>query len=159
LKTKLVLPFAVYRRSGIKGFTKNMEMAAVLYLTESDRKKGEGHILKRSDEKLVFLAEGHYPIWLVPWNGATLLFDGLGIVEHMLLHDTLPDIGGFKKDMQSARTSEAHSAVLSQNADYFKGFVGEEKKTIEGLISSPRLHARLFSIPFGSKGDRKTISF
>jgi len=136
LKTKLVLPFAVSARSGIKGFTKDMEMAAVLYLTESDRKKGEGHILKRSDEKLVFLAQGHYPIWLVPWNGGTLLFDGLGITTHTLLHDTLPDIRGFKKDMQNARTSGAYSAVLSQNADYFKKFVGEEERTIEGLISS-----------------------
>jgi len=137
LKTKLVLPFAVSARSGIKGFTKDMEMAAVLYLTESDRKKGEGHILKKSDEKLVFLAEGHYPIWLVPWNGGTLLFDGLGIAGHTLLQYTLPEIGAFKKDVQSARTSEAYSAVLSQNADYFKRFVGEEERTIEGLISSP----------------------
>jgi len=112
-------------------------MAAVLYLTESNRKKGEGHILNRSDEKLVFLAENHYPVWLVPWNGGTLLFDGLGVAEHTLFHDRLPDVGAFKKDVQNARTSEAYSAVLSQNADYFEKSAGEEEKTIEGLISSP----------------------
>jgi len=137
LKAKLVLPFAVPARSGVKGFTKDMEMAAVLYLAESARKKGESRILRKSDEKLVFLAEGHYPVWLVPWNGGTLLFDGLGAAEHTLLYDSLPDIGDFKKDIQSARTSEAYSAVLSQNANYFKKSAGEEEKTIEGLISSP----------------------
>ena len=137
MKTKLVLPFAVSAGSGIKDLTKDVEMAAVLCLAESYRKKGEGHILKKSDEKLVFLAEGYYPIWLVPWNGRTLLFDGLGVAGHTLLHYTLPDIEVFKKDMQSARTSQAYSAVLSQNADYFKRFVGEEEENIEGLISSP----------------------
>ncbi len=137
MKIKLVLPFATSSGSGIRGFTKDMEMAAVLYLAESNRKKGEGHILKKSDEKLVFLAEGHYPIWSVPWNGGTLLFDGLGIAAHTLYHDKSPDLGAFKKDIESARTSEAYSAVLSQNADYFKRFVGEEEETIEGLISSP----------------------
>jgi len=137
LKTKLVLPFAASARSGIQGFTKNIEMAAVLYLAESDRKKGEGHILRKSDEKLVFLAEGHYPIWLVPWSGGTLLFDGLGVSTQTLSHDTVPDIGAFKKDIQNARTSEAYSTVLSRNANYFKKFIGEEEKTVEGLISSP----------------------
>jgi len=112
-------------------------MAAILYLAESDRKKGEGHILRKSDEKLVFLAEGHYPLWLVPWNGGTLLFDGLGATTHTLSHETVPNVGVFKKDIQTARTSEAYSAVLSRNANYFERFVGEEEKTVEGLISSP----------------------
>ncbi len=137
MKIKLVLPFAASSGSGIKGFTKDMEMAAVLYLAESNRKKDEGHILKKSDEKLVFLAEGHYPIRLVPWNGGILLFDTLSLSTHVLLHDTLPDIGVFKKEVQGARTSEAYSAVLSRNTNYFKRFVGEEEKTVEGLISSP----------------------
>ena len=138
LKTKLILPFAISAEDRIKAFTKDMEMAAILYLAESDREKGEGHILKKPDEKLVFIAEACYPIWLVPWSGGTLLFDGLGVTAHTLSYDTLPDIKAFNNDMQgSAKTCEAYSVALSRNANYFKNFAGKEEKTIEGLITSP----------------------
>ena len=138
LKTKFMLPFAVSAEDRIKAFTKNMEMAAILYLAESDREKGEGHILKKPDEKLVFIAEACYPIWLVPWSGGTLLFDGLGVTAHTLSSDTLPDIKAFNNDIQgSAKTCEAYSVSLSRNANYFKNFAGKEEKTIEALITSP----------------------
>ncbi len=137
LKTKLILPFAVPAKDRIRDFTKDMEMAAVLYLAESIREKGEGHILKKPDEKLVFIAEACYPIWLVPWNDGTLLFDGLGVTAHALSSDTLPDMEVFNKDIQRrAKTSEAYSVALSRNVNYFKSFVGKEEKMIEGLIAS-----------------------
>jgi len=138
LKTRLVLPFAISAKDRIKDFTKDMEMAAIFYLAESRREKGEGHILKKPDEKLVFIAEACYPIWLVPWRGRTLLFDGLGITSHTLSYDTVPDIKAFNKDMQgSAKTCEAYSVALSRNVNYFKNFVGKEEKTIKSLIVSP----------------------
>ncbi len=138
LKTKLMLPFAISAEDRIKAFTKDMEIAAILYLAESDREKGEGHILKKQDEKLVFVAEVCYPIWLVPWSVGTLLFDGLGVTAHTLSYDILPDIKAFNNDIQiSAKKSEAYSAVLSRNANYFKNFAGKEEKTIECLITNP----------------------
>jgi len=137
-KAKLILPFATSTGDRIKDFTKDMEMAAILYMAESNREKGEGHIFKKPDEKLVFIAEACYPIWLVPWNEQTLLFDGLGITAHTLPYDKLPDIKTFNKDIQgNTKTSEAYSAALSRNANYFKTFVGQEEKTIESLIASP----------------------
>ena len=138
LTTRLVLPFAISAPDRIKDFTKNMEMAAVFYLAESNREKGEGHIMKKPDEKLVFLVEACYPIWLVPWSGGTLIFDGLGVTSHTLSYDKVPDIKAFNKDVQgSAKTCKAYSVVLSRNVNYFKSFVGKEEKTIEGLIASP----------------------
>jgi hypothetical protein len=138
LKTRLFLPFAICAEDRIKDFTKYMEMAAIVYLAESNREKGEGHILKKPDEKLVFIAEAYYPIWLVPWNGGTLVFDGLGVTSHTMSYNTVPDIRNFNKDIQgSAKTCEAYSVVLSRNANYFKNFAGKEEKTIECLIASP----------------------
>jgi len=138
LKTKLMLPFSISAEDRIKAFTKDMEIAAILYLAESDREKGEGHILKKQDEKLVFIAEVCYPIWLVPWSEGTLLFDGLGVTAHTLSYDILTDIKAFNNDIQmSAKKSEAYSAALSRNANYFKNFAGKEEKTIEGLITNP----------------------
>jgi len=136
--TKLILPFAVPAEDRIKAFTKDVEMAAVLYLAESNRKTGDGHFLKKPDEKLVFIAEACYPIWLVRWNGKTLLFDGLGVTTHTLPYDTLPDIKAFNNDIQaSAKTCEAYSAALSRNANYFQNFDGKEEEAIEGLITDP----------------------
>ena len=136
--TKLVLPFAVSAEDRVKDFTKDMEMAAVFYLAESDRGKGEGRILKKPAEKLIFIAEACYPVWLVPWRGRTLLFDGLVVTAHTLSYDALPDIKAFDNDIQgSAKTREAYSVALSQNASYFQNFAGKEEKTIEGLITDP----------------------
>ena len=138
LKTRLILPFAVSAEDRIKAFTKDMEIATIFYLAESNREKGEGHILKKTDEKLVFIAEACYPMWFVPWGGATLLFDGLGVTSHTLSYDRLPDIKAFNKDIRrSAKTCKAYSMALSRNSNYFKNFAGKEEKTIEGLITSP----------------------
>ena len=68
LVTKLILPFAVPAEDRVSAFTKDMEMAAVFYLAESDRQKGERRILKKPAEKLVFVAEACYPVWLFPWR-------------------------------------------------------------------------------------------
>jgi hypothetical protein len=136
-KTRFVLPFAVSAEDRVKAFTKHMEIAAIFTIAESGRKKGEGHILKKPDEKLVFIAEACYPIWLISWGGATLLFDGLGITSHTLSCDMVPDIRAFNKDIRSAKRCEAYSAFLSRNVTYFKDFVGKEEKTVEGLIASP----------------------
>ena len=136
--TKLILPFAVSAEDRVKVFTKDMEMAAIFYLAESDRGKGAGRILKKPAEKLVFIAEVCYPIWLVPWRRITLLFDGLGVTAHTLSYDILPDIKAFDNDIQgSEKTREAYSVALSQNASYFQNFAGKEEKTIEGLITNP----------------------
>ena len=136
--TKLTLPFTVPAEDRVKAFTKDMEMAAIFYLVESERGKGEGRILKKPAEKLAFIAETCYPIWLVPWRGRTLLFDGLGVTTHILPYDLLPDIKAFDNDIQgSAKTREAFSVALSQNANYFQNFAGKEEKTIEGLITNP----------------------
>ena len=134
--TKLILPFAVPAEDRVTAFTKDMEMAAIFYLAESDRKKGEGRILKKPAEKLIFVAEACYPIWLFPWRGRTLLFDGLGVTKHTLSYDILPDIQAFNNDIHgSSKTREAYSVALSQNASYFQNFAGKEEKTIEGFIT------------------------
>jgi hypothetical protein len=138
LKTKLTLPFAVSAQNRIKDFTEEMEMAAILYNAESNREKGEGYILKKPDEKLVFITKAAYPIYLVPWTKGTLAFDGLGTTKHALSYETLPDISAFNKDiMENARTTEAYSTALVRNSNYFENFTAREEKTIDNLIATP----------------------
>jgi hypothetical protein len=136
---KLILPFAVAGKERFKPFTKDMEMAAIFYLAERDRKKGEGRVLKKPEEKLAFIAETCYPIWLIPWRrGRTLIFDGLEFTNPSISYDVLPDVKAFENDIQaSSKSREAYVAALSQNASYFQNFAGKEGKTIEGLITNP----------------------
>jgi hypothetical protein len=136
---KLILPFAVAGKDRFKPFTKDMEMAAIFYFAERDRKKREGRVLKKTGEKLAFIAETCYPIWLIPWRGRTLIFDGLEFTNPSISYDVLPDVKAFDNDVQaSSKSREAYCAALSQNASYFQNFAGKEGKPIEGLITNPK---------------------
>jgi hypothetical protein len=139
-----MLPFATVNTSKFTDFTKNMETAAVLYLAESNRKKGESQFLKKTDEKLVFVAQACYPIWLVPYDTATLIFDGLGNCSHILSYSVTPDTEIFNRDIQkNQNTTEAYTATLSRNIDYFSNFQNVEETRIEGLIATPDLKEAL----------------
>jgi len=114
-----------------------MELATIFYLAESDRKKGEGIILKKPLEELLFISECSYPIWLVPWKGRTLLFDGLGVAQRTLAYDVLPDVKTFVNDIEgSAEKLEAYSAALSDHIHYFESVSRVEERTILGLVTS-----------------------
>jgi hypothetical protein len=135
---KAILPFAVAGKERFKPFTKEMEMASIFYLGERDRKKGEGRVLKKPEENLAFIAETCYPVWLIPWMGKTLIFDGLEFTNPSISYDVLPDVKAFENDIQaSSKSREAYVAALSQNVNYFQNFAGKEGKTIEGLITNP----------------------
>ena len=121
---ELILPFAVPAKERFKPFTKDMEIAAIFYLAEKNRKKWEGRVLKKQGEKLLFIAETCYPIWLIPWKGRTIILDGLSLTSQSLAYNILPDIKAFENDVQSSSKSrEAYCATLSQHANYFQNYV------------------------------------
>lgn len=139
-KNRHILPFATPAQNRLRNFPKTMEWAAVLYLAEANRKKGEYPRLKKTEEKLVFIAEACYPIWLIPYNRTTLIFDGFALVSHRFFYDVTPDIEGFNKDIQkNQKTTDSYVAALTRNMDYFRNFKGKEEITIEGLITKPDL--------------------
>jgi hypothetical protein len=134
---KLIIPFSCPSKDRIQPFTQDMEMAAIYYLAQKERKKGEGRVLKKPEEKLAFIAKTGYPIWLVPYKGRTLIFDGLEFTNNTLSINKIPDIKDFETDIQaSSKLHEAYSAALSQNSSYFQNFTGKEETIIEGLITN-----------------------
>jgi hypothetical protein len=133
---KTILPFAIPEKDRFRPLSKEMEMAAIFILAERNRKKGESRFLKKTKEKLCFIAETCYPIWLIPWKGKTLIFDGLEFSNQTVYYDIIPDIKAFETDIQaSSKSREAYVACLSQNGNYFQKFTGKQEKTIEGLIT------------------------
>ena len=162
---KLILPFAVTGKDRFKPFTKDMEMAAIFYFSERDRKKGEGRVLKKPEEKLAFIAETCYPVWLVPWRGRTLIFDGLEFTNPSIAYDVIPDVKTFENDVQaSSKSREAYVAGLSQNVNYFQNFAGKEGETIQGLITNPNFTQDMMeylqdSQEFGKDETTKAVLF
>ena len=133
----LALPFSTSTKDRTLAFTEEMEMATAFIMAESDRKKGEGIILKKPAEELAFLTKSCYPIWLVPWSGKTLLFDALGVSARTLLYEVLPEVKAFVNDIQgSAATRQAYSAALQDHLHYFESAKRVEEKTVLGLITS-----------------------
>jgi hypothetical protein len=134
---KLIIPFSCPCKDRIQPFTEDMEMAAIYYFAQKERKKGEGRVLKKPEEKLAFIAKTGYPIWLVPWKGRTLIFDGLEFTNKTISINKIPDIKDFETDIQaSSKSHEAYSAALSQNSSYFQNLIGTEETIIEGLITN-----------------------
>jgi hypothetical protein len=155
---RFLLPFAVPAKDRQKRFTEKMEKAAILCLAELERQKGEGFILKKQPEKIGFIAEACYPIWLVPWRKKTLFFDGLGIMTHTFSYAILPDVKTFINNIEGGTGNhEAYLAFLSDNLNYFQGFTEEEEKTIKGLVTSPDFIRDFTSYLSLAKKIRKSI--
>lgn len=134
--TVLTLPFSTSTKDRTLPFTEEMEIAAVFTMAESDRKKGEGLILKKAAEELVFLSKSYYPLWLAPWNGQTLCFDGLGVSTQIEPYDMLPDVRAFIGDVKgSASTRQAYSAALQDHLHNFESTKGVEEKVVPSLIT------------------------
>lgn len=133
----LLLPFSVSAKDRSLPFTEEMEMAIVFYMTESERKKREGKILKKPPEEIAFIAQSYYPMWLVPWGSRTLLFDGLGVSHHTIFYEVLPDVKTFINDIKGgADKHQAYLAALSDHSQYFQSVKSTKEKNILGLITS-----------------------
>lgn len=112
-----------------------MERAALYCFAELEREKGGGLILRKPEEKLVFLAEFCYPLWLIPWSRLSLLFDGLKTTTHTLTYRSIPDVKIFIENAQrSSKTLETYMAFLSDNINYFQVSSDEKAMAIDALI-------------------------
>ncbi len=137
---QFILPFAVLSENRKEPFTKDMEAAAVFSLAEMERAKGGGLILKQAEEKIAFIAKMGYPLWLIPWDGLNLLFDGLNVATHTLSYRIIPDAKAFMVNLKrSSKTRETHMAFLSDNINYFQVPVTEKGVAVKGLVRDPDL--------------------
>jgi len=130
------LPFTVLAENRKEPFTESMEKAAIYCFAELEREKGKGLILKKPEEKTVFLAEFCYPFWVAPWNGLNLAFDGLRQSFHTLTYGRIADVKEFFENAsRSSKTMEAYMAFLSDNANYFQAPSEEKTVALEALVA------------------------
>jgi hypothetical protein len=135
---KLILPFSVPSENRAEPFSSEMEKGAIYCFAELERERGGGLILKKPEEKLVFLAEFGYPLWLFPWDDLSLIFDGLKTKAHALTYKIVPDVKNFMENVQrSSKSIETYMTFLSDSINYFQISTTEKTMTIDALIREP----------------------
>jgi len=137
---RLILPFSVLSENRTEPFAEEVERATLYCFAELERAKGGGLILKKPEEKLVFLAEFCYPLWLVPWSGLSLLFDGLKTTTHTLTYRSITDAKTFMENAQrGSKTLETYMAFLSDNVNYFQTSSDEKAMAVDALFAESNL--------------------
>ncbi|MEM2385907.1 MAG: hypothetical protein QXO67_02885 [Candidatus Bathyarchaeia archaeon] len=135
---RLKLPFTISAENRKEPFTENMEKAAMYCLAELERAKGGGLILKKPEEKTIFLAEFHYPFWVAPWNGLNLVFDGLKQSSHKIAYKVVPNAREFFENAsRSSKSMETYMAFLSDHVNFFQAPSEEKTLALDALVADP----------------------
>lgn len=138
MPTSLILPYAVPEKNTERTLTPNMEVAAILCLAETKRRRLG--LLKTTPEKISFISKLHYPLWLISWDNKCLVFDGLGIISANLDYAALPDLGLFLDDIERGATVRTqYRNALEKHTQTFKDFAEKVPVSVEGLVANEEL--------------------
>jgi hypothetical protein len=97
--------------------------------------KGGGLILKHPEEKLHFIAEIGYPLWLFPNSLTAYIFDGLNNFIYSVPYFELPHAKSFMDNLEAkSKTREDYMIFLSYNSRYFKQPTKEKEFPLRSLI-------------------------
>jgi hypothetical protein len=130
---RFILPFAPQKSRVL--FNAEVEGAAVYALTELERMKGGGLIIRQPEEKILFLAKMGYPLWLFPKNETTYIFDGLNNSAYAVSYFELPSAKVFMDSLETnLNTREDFMAFLSDHNSYFTQPKKEKKLSFSNLI-------------------------
>jgi len=131
---RFILPFSP-DKSG-KLFSFDVETAAVYALSELERAKGGGLILKQPEEKILFIAKIGYPLWLLPINETAFLFNGLIDSRLSMVYFELPLAQPFIESLEkNSGTYEDYLAFLSDHDSYFQQPKKKKEFVLRGLIT------------------------
>ncbi len=130
---RFILPFSP-QKSG-EPFNSEIEVAAVYALSELERAKGGGLVVRQPEEKLLFLAEMGYPLWLFPGKAAAFIFDGLNNYNYSVPYIELPDAKVFMDNLEEkSKTQEQFVTFLSDHRTYFQQPAKEKEFSLRNLI-------------------------
>jgi hypothetical protein len=145
MQSAVVLNFNSVSPDRSKPFTKEAELASVLALIEARRSKGG--LIRRKIEKTDFTAKMYYPVWGIPWEGKSFIFDGTGYISQTIIYEKLPDLDSFLSDIKrSSANRENYEMTLLRHNQTFKSFKEEEKIEIKSLIADKPLTDDIVSL-------------
>ena len=130
---RFILPFSQKKNS--EPFSFEIELATVYVLSELERAKGGGLIVKQPEEKLVFLAQIGYPLWLFPSNEIACIFDGFNNSNYTMTYEELPAAKAFIENFdRNSKTIEEYVTFLSDHNSFFHQTKKEKEISLDGLI-------------------------
>ena len=131
---RFILPFSPGKSREL--FSLDAEAAAVYALTELEKAKGGGLIVKQHEEKLLFITKIGYPLWLFPKSETTYIFDGLNNSSYSVNYVDLPSAKAFAESLErSSKTHEDYMTFLSDHNSYFQQTKKEKEFLLRGLIA------------------------
>ena len=131
---RFILPFSPWKSR--EAFRFDVEAAAVYAVSELERSKGGGLIVKQPEEKLLFIAKIGYPLWLYPSNETAFIFDGLNDYTLSVVYFELPSAKPFMESLEkNSKTNEDYMAFLSDHGNYFLQTKKEKEFIMRGLIA------------------------
>ncbi len=131
---RFILPFSPEKSREL--FSLDVEAAAVYALTELERSKSGGLIVKQPEEKILFITKIGYPLWLFPNNETAYIFDGLDDSRLSVLYFEVPPAKPFTESLEkNSKTHEDYMAFLSDHDNYFQQTKKEKEFILRGLIA------------------------
>ena len=135
---KFTIPFCVPSENRKEPFSQDIELAVAFALSELDRAKGGGLIVRQPEEKIVFISKIGYPLWLIPWSDIVLVFDGLGKESYTLRYASHVEVKPFMDDLvQSLNNRETYLAFIKDRFHHIQNLQSEESFNVKGLMAIP----------------------
>ena len=137
--SNLFLPYAVEDKSRKTHFSDAMEVAVLLCIAESERKKKTG-FFRGAVETLTFLSKLHYPFWAIPWENNCLLIDGIETIPNNILYLKPPDVENFIEHLKRSTTvQELYHSTLRSHRETFSEFTSQTEIPMNGFITDKEL--------------------
>jgi len=131
---RMMLPFSSEKNR--EPFGNEVELASVFAVAEFERSKGKGIVIRQPKEKLHFIAQLAYPLWLYPKNEIAYIFDALNPTSSTML--TVPQLPSAKTFLETldnqSKTRQDYTAFLSDHTSYFDQPKKEKQIQLKGLI-------------------------
>lgn len=136
---RLVLPYAIEDVDRKKPFTGEMEVAAIQCLAEAERKRGA---LIAQPETISFISKLYYPLWAIPWEGESLIVDGLAVCSYKIPLYRPPDVEPFVEDIRKNSKSYKHFySALKRHSKTFKTLTPAQPISVEAILDQEALLA------------------
>lgn len=131
----LVLPYITDEKGREKRFSSDLEISAILCLTEAERRKKTG-LFKGAVEALSLLSKLHFPMWLVPWRDKCQLIDGMENIQCTIQYYKPPDVEAFVEHLKRSSTAyELYRNALRSHRDTFSDFLSKTETPVRGLVT------------------------
>jgi hypothetical protein len=131
---RFILPFSPQKNRD--AYASEVEAAAVYALAELERAKGGGLVVKQPEEKLSFIAQLGYPLWVFPNYSVAYIFDGINNFSYSVPYAELPFAKDFMERLETnSRTREDYMSFLSDNRSYFLQQEKEKEFPLKNLIN------------------------